>query len=86
MKAISIRLDARLGRAFDEACQAAGYKKTTLLTRFISGFVQRHSARAAAQQRRKTKRPDPLARAIGLLADASLTADTQSIDDLVYDL
>lgn len=81
MKAISIRLDSKLGTAFDAACKAAGYKKNTLLARLIAAFVQHQRAHAGTKT--SAKRADPFAAVIGTLRIGSLTDD---IDDVVYSL
>lgn len=82
MKAISIRLDDRLGSEFDKLCQKAGYKKNTLLTRFIASFVRYQKGMAA----RSHQKDDTFEKVIGLMAIGDLTRSEETIDRIVYDL
>lgn len=83
MKAISIRLDDRLGKEFDSLCRQAGYKKNTLLTRLIASFVRHQKSQGATSLRTKD---DPFAKVIGLMAIGNLTDAETTIDQVVYDL
>ena len=81
MKAISIRIDDRLGRQFEEVCQETGYKKNTLLTRLIASFVRHHHATTGSAKKR-----DPFAGVIGLMQAGPLLNSPDAIDKAVYDL
>lgn len=83
MKAISVRLDDRLGKAFDEICAAAGYKKNTLLTRLIAAFVRYQKGRPAERLARKH---DPFEAAIGVVSIRHPVVTNEDIDRVVYTL
>ncbi len=80
MKAISIRIDDRLGRQFDQICQETGYKKNTLLTRLIASFIRHH------QSVRSAGKKDPFALVIGLMEADPLLSSPDAIDKAVYGL
>lgn len=81
MRSLSIRVDDSLGRALDEFCQQAGYKKNTVVTRLISAFV-RHQKRSKGVRNRKSA--DPFQEVIGLLHVEPLLTDPDAIDRAVY--
>ena len=79
MKAISIRLDDKLGREFDRVCQKTGYKKNTLVTRLISSFVSHQKDFLSRRQKK-----DPFVAVIGSLDLPALLDDSDTIDKIVY--
>lgn len=81
MKAISIRIDEKLGREFDALCRQAGYKKNTLLSRLIESFV-RYQKQVAGRRRSK----DRFVKFIGLMNLKPLLTSSDEIDKAVYDL
>lgn len=87
MKALSIRLDDKLGKEFDRVCLRTGYKKNTLLTRLIAAFV---SHQKQDRSRRMHKDKDPFDAVIGLVRSepllSSLLSSEDDIDKVVYDL
>lgn len=82
MKALSIRLDDKLGKQFNDICRKTGYKKNTLVTRLIASFVnhqkQIFSPSLATQ--------DPFEASIGSLKIGNLLSSEDAIDQAVYDL
>jgi len=46
MKALSIRLDDKLGRELDRLCRSSGLKKNTLISRLIERFALEQKPRA----------------------------------------
>ncbi len=40
MKALSVRLDDKLGRELDRVCRSSGLKKNTLISRLIERFLR----------------------------------------------
>lgn len=82
MRALSIRLDDRLGKDFEEVCQKTGYKKNTLLVRLIDSFV-RHQKKAS---RLRGARKDPFEDVIGLMKIEPLMPISEEIDRVVYHL
>lgn len=86
MKALSIRLDDRLGTKFDSICRRTGYKKNTLVTRLIQAFVQGQENRTdqhANRSQRDTR--DPFEKVIGIINQPiGLSAD--EIDKVIYGL
>lgn len=80
MKALSIRIDEKLGKEFDELCKKAGYKKNTLVTRLIASFV-RYQKRILGEQRKKR---DPFIDVIGLMQMEPFLKSPEEIDKVVY--
>ena len=83
MKAISIRLDDKLGKEFDQACRRTGYKKNTLLSRMIASFVKRQKEIHPLGFK---KAKDPFEKVIGLMEVGSLVPTEDLLDKVVYDL
>ncbi len=87
MRAISIRLDERLGRQFDQLCQIGGYKKNTVLTRLIAAYVNYYGAgRKTSPATRRSKSLDPFMKVIGLMKQPALLPSGDEIDQIVYGL
>lgn len=88
MKAISLRLDNRLGSQFDNLCKQLGYKKNTLLTRMIASFVAHKKNTLSSKTTSKNKRlkSDPFLSVIGIVSTDPLLSEEDSIDKVVYNL
>jgi len=82
MKALSIRLDNQLGRQFDRLCQQLGYKKNTLITRLVAGFVAHHSKN---RTKKLTAGRSRLLRAAGTVEMPPLLSPNE-IDEIVYNI
>lgn len=82
MKALSIRLDNQLGRQFDRLCQQLGYKKNTLITRLVAGFVAHQS------KPRKKHRISGRSRVLRTAGTVEMPPmlSSQEIDEIVYNI
>lgn len=81
MKALSVRIDDRLSKEFDEVCRKTGYKKNTLLTRLIASFIQHQKARVKGRKGNE----DPFLEVIGFM-DLPPLESSDEIDKAVYGL